>query len=155
LYSYSFDPFLHGLRYFTLYKWVSAVRLTNRQKLLTFYCLWLFILTIRPSLIMSKTSDDSLFASGVSVIIWLRSKMYPGMNSEMVFRYKTLSQIFICQHIKVHVDINKFVNVRLVRFDSMTIRLTGRYHTTRPPDFDRTSGFDYCCCVVWTHRKRI
>jgi len=31
-------------------------RITNRQKLLTFYCLWPFILTLRPGLIMSKTS---------------------------------------------------------------------------------------------------
>jgi len=37
-------------------------RITNRQKLLTLYCLWHFILTLRPGLIMSKTSDDSLFA---------------------------------------------------------------------------------------------
>jgi len=37
-------------------------RITNRQKLLTFYCQWLFILTLRTCLIMPQTSDDSLFA---------------------------------------------------------------------------------------------
>jgi len=38
-------------------------RITNRQKLLTFYCLLPFILTLRPGLIMPQTSDDSLLAT--------------------------------------------------------------------------------------------
>jgi len=42
---------------------ISRRRITNRQKLLTFYCLWPFILTLRPGLIMPQTSDDSLLAS--------------------------------------------------------------------------------------------
>jgi len=37
--------------------------MTNRQRLLKFYFLQPFILTLRPGLIMSKTSDDSLLAS--------------------------------------------------------------------------------------------
>jgi len=41
------------------------VRITNRQKLLTFYCLWPFNWTLRPGLIMPKASDDSLFSNGV------------------------------------------------------------------------------------------
>jgi len=38
-------------------------RITNRQRLLTFYCLFPFNLTLRPGLIMSKTSDDSSLAA--------------------------------------------------------------------------------------------
>jgi len=37
-------------------------RITNRQRFLTFYCLWPFILTLQPGLILSKTSDESLLA---------------------------------------------------------------------------------------------
>jgi len=39
-------------------------RITNRQKLLTFYCLWAFNWTLQPGLIMPKASDDSLFSCG-------------------------------------------------------------------------------------------
>jgi len=43
---------------------LQGERIMNRQRLLTFYCLQPFNLTLRPGLIMSETSDDSLLAQG-------------------------------------------------------------------------------------------
>jgi len=63
------------------------MRITNRQKLLTFFCLLPFILTLRPGLIMSKTSDDSLLAPGMGNIFLITG---PPLNqgSSPLHQYK-------------------------------------------------------------------
>jgi len=52
--------------------------ITNRQKLMTFYCLLPFILNLRPGLIMLQTSDDSLLAGGdrpKPTIFWAQRRL--------------------------------------------------------------------------------
>jgi len=67
------------------------------RSLLIFYCLWPFILTLRPGLIMSKTSDDLLLA--------LRAKFVAvsiaGRKNRIVTAFRHFSQILSIVEVKL------------------------------------------------------